>query len=406
MRGSGWLARGGAAGRCTWALDGGTLILTPDGRAPEALAVRELQGIGGGDFEIALAVDGAATTLSRLGADGPPLRGALTRTWLPLRTQALRLTGAGDAVPFSGAIALGGDARRFAALLFDDLLAFATPGDDVAPLFLGLVSDITFDEAAYAVKVSGWDGAVAVFSKLAGRTEAFVRALEERRAALSAEASSALAAHLPTVPLAPRAALSAAWTPGRVMALGQLEASAAGLTKALASSWLRMLPRRREADGLLGWAENEKKFLGYTRPGTDTVPRSPQPGDPDAAPETAADPVAQTSPTVPEDPTAPLWLLVGRGGSWLLECLSLGDHATYRFSAGDEMPGLAAQLLCAPQFSREALYEPLAALVGERAEFGPAARDLPFLRALRERFAGRINHSGLAAWTKAIASVP
>ncbi len=404
MRGSGWLARGGTAGRCTWALDGETLILTPEGRAPEALPVREIQGIGGDDYAIGLAVDGATTTLSRLGADGPPLREALHRMWLPLRTQALRLTGAGDAVPFSGAVALGGDVRRFAALLFDDLLAFATTGDDVAPLFLGLVAGIAFDEAAYTVNVSGWDGAVAVFTKLAGRTEAFVRALRERRAALAAEAASALAAHLPTLPLAPRTALSAVWTPGRVMALEQLDASAAGFTKALASSWLRMLPRRREADVLLGWAANEQTFVGYSRPGNATGPGAPQPGGPDAAPEAAAEPRAQTSPTVPDDPTAPLWLLVGRGRSWLLECLSLGDHATYRFSAGDEMPGLAAQLLCAPQFSREALYEPLTALAGERAEFAPAARDLPFLRALRARFAGRIIHSSLETWTKAIAA--
>jgi hypothetical protein len=93
-----------------------------------------------------------------------------------------------------------------------------------------------------------------------------------------------------------------------------------------------------------------------------------------------------------------------RGPAWLLECLSLTDHATYRFEGGDEMPALATRLLCAPQFSRTALYQPIESLVGDEAEFAVAARDLPFLAALRERFRGRIIHAGISAWTKSVAA--
>ncbi len=83
---------------------------------------------------------------------------------------------------------------------------------------------------------------------------------------------------------------------------------------------------------------------------------------------------------------------------FLLESISQEDWATYRFTGGEELPRLVSRLLCAPQFSREALYLPLEALTGERAEYAVAARSLPFLRALRERFGGRVVHGDLAAW--------
>ena len=107
-----------------------------------------------------------------------------------------------------------------------------------------------------------------------------------------------------------------------------------------------------------------------------------------------------------ELPDTLLWLLAGRGSTWLLEELSIGAHATYRFQGGPELPDLVGRLLCAPQFSREALYLPLEKLVAARAELAVAARDLPFLRSVRDRFKERIIHSSPATWQQAVARLP
>jgi hypothetical protein len=405
MGGTGWLVCPGFAGRCGWAFDEETLLLTPEGQPPQAVPLREIQGLGGDDYTIELVADSQRLTLSRLGADEQPLRDRLTRLWLAARAQALRLAGSGDAEPFTGTVADGRGGRPFTGLLFEDVLTYATPGDDVQPLFLTLLAGVVHDTAGYTVTAKGWDGSAIVFSKLAGRTEAFAQGLTDRRAGLAGEAATALAAHLPTLSLAPRIALTAAWPPGRLLPLAALEQTAPGFAAAATSSWLRMLPRKREGEVLL--AQAERVLLGYSR----SAARQPDPAAPEEKPAVGPpgssepqDGALQGTPAAADDPSAPLWILAGRGPAWLLECLSLADHATYRFEGGDEMPALVSRLLCAPQFSRTALYQPLESLVGDQAEFAAAARDLPFLKALRERFRGRIIHAGFSAWTRSVAA--
>ena len=406
MAGTGWLLCQGFSGRCAWAFDDDTVLLTPEGQPPQALPLKEIQRLGGDDYTIALAADRRPFTLSRLGADGPPLRERLARLWLPARAQALRIGGSGDAERFAGAVTTGVVAFPFTGLLFEDVLAYSTPGDDVAPLFLALVAGIVHDPAAYTVTASGWDGSAVVFSKLAGRTAAFARGLAARRAGLAGEAAAALATHLPTLPLGPRVALSAAWPPGRLLPLAELEKTAPGFAAAITASWLAMLPRAKEGGTLLAWAE--RTYFGTSR----SAEKQPVPGAVEEEPAVAVpaspepqDGASEKAPAAADDPSAPLWLLAGRGPAWLLECLSLADHATYRFESGDELSALVSRLLCAPQFSRTALYQPLESLVGDQAEFAPAARDLPFLTALRERFRGRIIHSSVSSWKRSIADV-
>ena len=113
-----------------------------------------------------------------------------------------------------------------------------------------------------------------------------------------------------------------------------------------------------------------RRAIGQARPG------------PTLAPAAAPDELPQL-----------LWLLVRRDQDWSLELLSQGDHATYLFSGDAELPGLVGGIVQLPEFSREALYLPLADLVDERARYAIAARDLPLLRDLRSRFAGRRIHA-------------
>ena len=99
-----------------------------------------------------------------------------------------------------------------------------------------------------------------------------------------------------------------------------------------------------------------------------------------------------------ESGEALLWVLAHKNGVWFLEALTGEDRATYHFAAGDEMPALASRLLCAPEFSKEALYGPPETLTGERADLAIAAQYLAFLVDLRAAFQGRVIHTTPESW--------
>ena len=391
--------RADLASRAEWSLDDETLVVAPDGAPPEACPVREIAGIGGDDYTLEVKLADGGFTLSRLGADGSTLQERLRHLWLPQRAAALRIAGGGDPHPFSGAVGPAGSGRAFAGLLYDDLLAFAPQGSDVEALFLALVKTVTFDEARCVVTVRPWDGDAVEFARLAGRTEEFARGLRDRRAALATAASRVLGAHLPALGPASLAALAAVWLPGRTLSASDLDRTAPGAADAVFSSWAAALPRHAEADTLRRCAAGTV-FLGYSQP--EALGDAPgASAEPPAAEESGAGGEEGAAPSG-APPDALLWLLAGRGDAWLLEELTVGDHATYRFEAGPELPELVSRLLCAPQFSREALYLPLEKLVAARSELAIAARELPFLAALRQRFRGRVVHSGAKAWQESI----
>jgi hypothetical protein len=142
-----------------------------------------------------------------------------------------------------------------------------------------------------------------------------------------------------------------------------------GFEQAFRGGWLAGSVRKDEGALLLDWAGAAGSWLGCSREST---------GE------------AETL----------LWLLAGKNGAWFLEALTGEDRATYCFAGGDEMPALVSRLLCAPQFSKEALYEPQEALTGERADLAVAAQFLGFLAGLRARFNGRVIHSNPESWRK------
>ena len=314
-----------------------------------------------------------------MGEGGPALVEALRRTWPVLRAEALSLARSGEPRRFEanvtnllpsmpeGVAAAPATPVPCEALLYEDLLLVARDGHDLEPLFLTDYADITFDDSTYAARCRDWAGGVTVFSHLAGQTEEFVHELTTRRDALAGEAGETLARWLPSLPLPARAALAARWLPGQMVSLKQLEAIAPGVTQALTATWIAGLPRRQEAAALTDWAEPGELHVGFTRP------------DASAA-------------------GSELWLLAARGDRWLLENLSAVDHITYQFQGDSQTTRLAGRLLCAPQLSREALYLPLEQLTGTWADLAIAARDLGFLRHLRERFQGRLVYTTPQAW--------
>ena len=222
-----------------------------------------------------------------------------------------------------------------------------------------------------------------------------------------------LAASVPTLPAGPRGVLAGTWLPGRLMSLESMSALCPGFEETFRSGWLARLPRRGEGEHLLDWASPGSSWLGCSR---ETAVGGEGPAEAGEEPaDTGAPSAVATPPTAPASPKAVaranaraprsaeeggrlLWMLSGKGGVWFLEALSSGDRATYCFAGGEEMPALVSRLLCAPQFSREALYGPLDTLTGERAELAIAAQFLGFLVRLRGCFRGRVIHRSIEGW--------
>jgi hypothetical protein len=381
---------GSRSGAGEWSFDGSHLLLSPEAGAPISLALSEIAGIAGDGYAVTLAVPGqlpgqvagqvagAELVLSKLGSDGPTLLERLRREWLVARAEVLRLGGSGQGKPFYGRVtgldAASGAPAAFQALLFEDVLVVAREGRDLEPLFLALFGSVEFDEPSYSVRALQWPGQEVVFSKMAGQTDEFVKCLRENRALLAEEASVTLGAAVPNVPAGGRAALSGMWLPGRLMEVEGMEATCPGFGEAFRGEWLQRLVRKDEGRYLLDWASAGSAWLGCTR-------------------ETAEAGRAGAG-------EQPLWLLCGKGGAWFLEALTIEDRATYCFTGGEELPALVSRLLCAPQFSREALYNPLEQLAGDNAELAIPAQRLGFLVALRGRFKDRAIHQSPEGWRK------
>jgi hypothetical protein len=387
------------SGKAEWSLDGDVLLLAPEDASPQAFALQECAGISGDGLQVELAFADCRLALQRLGQDGPTLLERLWRTWPSTRAEALRLTGSGSPGRFQG----HWQGRPCALLLFQDMLLLAPEGGDLHPVFLALLQRISFDPSAYSVRLTGWDGQALVLDKLAGQTEAFLAAVKAARAALAKEATETAARHLPGLPAVTRTTLAAAWLPGRFMNLVELDRGFPGFTKAFHDSWVRASLRVEEAGALLAWAGPDGCWAGFGRPGLGLEQAGTAAQASEASPASAIDgPDLQSSPSSDPQDSADclLWLLCGKGDAWLLETLTERDHASYRFTGGAELPLLASQLLCAPQFSREALYQPLESLTGERSGLAVAARELDFLVELRARFKGRAIHGGMDRWRR------
>jgi hypothetical protein len=406
----------GRSGPAGWSFDEVDLVVSPADGRPLVFPVKEMAGIAGDGYTIELTLPGLtgqstgapapaapaaqaaapALTLSKLGAEGPTLLDLLQRTWLVERAKALRLGGSGEGKLFSGLVAgldapgaggsgAGGtgagapDAARdaagippgaaepFRALLFEDVMVIAREGRDLDPVFMALTEKITFDDASYAIHATEWPGREIVLSKLGKQTAEFLDSLDKRRQALADEASAILASAAPSLSSGHRGILAGYWPPGRLRTVQDLDSICPGFEQAFRTTWLANCVRKDEGQFLLEWAGPAACWLGCSR-------------------ETA------------ESGEPLLWALAQKSGTWFLEALTGEDRATYHFAASGEMPALASRLLCAPQFSKEALYGPPEMLTGERAELAIAAQFLGFLAALRAAFRGRVIHTSPESW--------
>ena len=359
------LVRAGRAVEAVWRRDGDVLVVTPSGSAPLAIALAEVSGLGGDGFTVRLRLPDGEVALERLGGDGPTLLEELQRDWPVLRAAVLRLSGGEQPRQvFAGAISSAASRGAFRGYLVDGRLIVAPEGGDVFALFLADCASIAFDEGAYAALLTGWGGEETSFRGLGGATAGFVGAMRSAREALAGQAADVTAENLPTLAAGPRAALATEWLPGRLLRFEQLERISPGFDASFRASWLASSVRAASGLALMEGVPPADRYLGYA---------PPAPG---------------------EEPF--LWLLARRGETESLELLSHGDHATYLFRSDAGLPALIEGLIRLPEFSREALYLPLEQLTGERGVYAIPARDLPLLKGLRDRFAGRKIHPAAA----------
>jgi hypothetical protein len=366
------VVREGGSVDATWRREADDLVVLPDDDLALSLPLGEVRAIEGDGFRIMLRSALGDLGLERLGADGPTLLQELRRDWPPLRAKMLRLCdGTAPALVHAGQVQGPHGAGPFRGFLAEDRFIYAADGGDVTALPLADCRAVTLDAASFSIRCTTWDGRPeTVFSKLAGQTQALAEQLRTARSHLTVEADASLSQHLPALAVSGRAALSRQWLPGRMLSLAELEALAPGFEPAFRASWLAHSHRAEEGAAFMRGVAPADCWLGYARPG-----RTLAPGD------------------APHSMPQLLWLLVKGEPHWSLELLSQGDFATYLFAGGTELPGLVSGIVQFTEFSREALYMPLADLVEEGSRYTVAARELPLLRDLRSRFAGRRIHA-------------
>jgi len=316
------LVRAGRSVDALWRRDGDALIISPAGAPALVVSLGEVSGIAGDGFTVRLRVPAGEIALERLGGDGPTLLEALRRDWPVVRAEVLRLAGGErPAEVFSGQLAAsGGPPGPFHGFFAGARLIVAPGAGDIVALFAADFSSISFDEAAYALRATGWDGVQTVFSKLGGKSAAFSGALLTARETLSRQAAAVFARLLPTLDAGPRAELAAQWLPGRLLSFEELERIAAGFEVSFGSSWLAATPRAEAGSAMMAGLATGDRYLGYAAPAEGEAPF--------------------------------LWLLVTKGETASLEVLSHGDYATYLFRGGDELPDLVQGLVRLPEFSR------------------------------------------------------
>ncbi|MHB8868675.1 MAG: hypothetical protein ACYC6T_04315 [Thermoleophilia bacterium] len=364
-------SRPGHFGSAEWELEGRFLHITAQGLPPETYSLRELTSVAGDDHTIHLGYQGSIMTLSRLGTAGAGLCEQLLSEWPRVRAEALQIAGTGESRRYAGTYTpLGGSPSPFAGLLYDDVLILAPEGADVRPLYLSSLAQITSDETTNTVSFRTWSGDGGTFSRLGPEADEFAATLDDSRSRIRDEAIAVVANGLPALPASVRNVLATRWPAGEMLALAALEAGSPDLESALRTGWIGGTPRAAHAQILLEQSDAARVYVGHER-------------RPNAA-------------------ESPLWLLTGTADTWLLENLHEEDCSTYRFRAGTEVPALTSLLLKSGRFSREALYAPLEELARAHNALSIPARDLPFLRDLRERFVERIAHDDPNSWRERV----
>jgi hypothetical protein len=397
-------------GPCRVALESDGLTVAPAAGAPLRVAFTRLASWTAADFAVTLALDGGGTLrLSMLGRRYQPFLAALPVARAADLGQALLLLEPDPSAEETGAFRWRGAAgepeacrlrlQRTSTVVFPaSSLPFVVP--------LGEVTDLAFDEGAWAVALTLRDGRTLEAVRFGRRTEALRRGLEERRQALSARALRALSALLPDRPPLALAAVGALLPDGVLAERRALEAASPGAFEAILHRSFAAGLRRETALHLAGRSQAAwlavKEVAGQ---GEAAAVEPAEPGPSDAEPpDTGPPPAGATLPAELEGRQVLFLFQVEAGLA--LEIPSSQESATYVFRAGADPSARAAAVaraLSVIRYRREVISLPAVALEGPRgARYLEALRLVPELAAARAAFAGRAIHASEATWKKGL----
>ncbi len=414
-----------SSGECEVEADEKAITLSPPGDAPLRFPYEQVVGLRGQDYRIEITLDdGTAIELSRLGA----MFGDLLRLMLDGRNEVwergLFLRGVKPLDAFPCEIVLASGPCPAELRLYEDRFSVLPERGDPFGFPYAFVQGAALDEGTYQVTVALSAGESLVVGKLKRRTTELVGLLNDRLAASRKRTAAALAEYLPGLPALELQALARLLADGvaarreEIEAINgtiwsQLEKVVAG-TAELAETYTFLAAKSSGPDMALG-LKQARPADSETKKGGESQARAT--GDVGSEMESGEGAQQEAEAVVAEEPAGRQSSLVtwffcpvpagGLAKSDFIaqEITSEPDHATYffRVKAGGDWKGALERLnraMLALDFRRRPIFQSEDELGRDPHWF--AMRHLPYLRALRESFAGRAIHTSPEAWKTSV----
>jgi hypothetical protein len=419
----------GTEGACRVEFDAEKFTLTPDSSPPLVFDLGDLDAVIAVDYEIKLPLyTGNTLVLRQFGKAYETLAHDLLDAYRKRTLQCLLLEDLEEVERFNGnfELALRGEAPRSGPAeipLFKSNLAVLPNASQAFQWRLADVDSVHFDQPAYEVNLQSGDDRLKI-SRLAKRTEEFATRTKEAVNGLASASMQALHAALPFLNPDQLQSANVVMREGRSAPLAKLAAISPKIPNALAANAVDA-DLKPYYDQLVSRTAAGMQYAGFK------LIRAEE-EDTAAASESADDDTdISNAPDVDEaGPQTLYWFFfpfAAKSGSsepanlvaW--EASSRSGRATYFFRLVD--PQSASQLrdpaavdsaiqhlnraLGVLNFRRRPIYVSDDVLEGNPQfhRYAIAARRIPEVRELRNKFIGRAIHSSLEAWQEQVASI-
>ncbi len=418
-----------SSGECEVAADETGITLSPPADAPLHLRYEQIVRLQALDYRIVIGLeDGTAVELSQLGMLFGDLlcqvRDGRNEAW----ERGLFLHGVSRVDAFPCEVLLADGPCNAELRVYEDRLSVLSERGDPFGFPYALVQAATLDEAAYRVTVGLSDGERLIVGKLKQRTTELLTLLNDLLAASRKRTATMLADYLPELPalkLQPLARLMVDGVAARREEIEAIDATvwgrlerAVAATAELAETYRFLAAMASAPDVAIGLTQIRRSE--EETPGTDSdgePPTEAQPSRQDAPQEEATAEEGVEESGEGEATKSPLvtWFFcpipaAGAVTSGLIaqEVTSETGHATYffRVDPGADWKGALRRLnqaMLALDFRRRPIFQSKDDL--GRDPYAFAMTHLPYLRALRESFAGRAIHTSPEAWKASVATI-
>ena len=435
-------------GACRVQFDAQTLTLTPESGAPLTCDLGDLDSVIAAEWEIRLALfTGRSIVLRQFAKAYDKLAQGLLEAYRERAIRCLLLEDMTEVARFTGQFELAahGEATRFGPAEFRIYKSNLAVLASASLPFQWRLADIDagrFDAANYVVVLESVNGQLKV-SRLAKRTEEFVRCVGDTMNAVAAAGAQTLHAAFPFLDPDQLQSIAALLREGRPAPVGTLAKIDARIPAALAANAVDR-DLRPYYEWLLARTAGTLLYAGFKliRPEDDTSVRPAIAGD--AAPDSAGED-GNAAASLPDDtaggatdadaagPQALYWFFfplaqrgaAGAANAVAWEANASGGRATYFFrltgpaqASTSKDPASAALAVDAAvrrlnrglallNFRRRPIYlsDDELAMDPRYYRYAIAARRIPELRELRANFLGRAIHSSPDSWQAQVESI-